>query len=54
MGDYGVYFVFENYGGLIVMVDGLMSIVNDVDSLWFGVNFDMGNFYSEDIYSELE
>ncbi|MEZ6108953.1 MAG: hypothetical protein R3B96_23455 [Pirellulaceae bacterium] len=32
---------------------GLLPLANDVDSPWFGVNLDTGNFHGESIYDEL-
>ncbi|MCA9442997.1 MAG: TIM barrel protein, partial [Candidatus Omnitrophica bacterium] len=34
--------------------DQLLAIVREVDSEWFGVNLDTGNFHSADPYQELE
>jgi sugar phosphate isomerase/epimerase len=31
----------------------MLSLVNAVNSPWFGVNVDTGNFYSNDIYGDL-
>ena len=44
----------ENHGGLTATPAGLLSLVKDVKSPWFGVNLDSGNFHGEDIYAELE
>jgi sugar phosphate isomerase/epimerase len=41
---YGVFLALENHGGLTTEIDGLLSLVRDVKSPWFGVNLDTGNF----------
>ena len=43
----------ENHGGLTETAAGLLSLVRDVQSPWFGVNLDTGNFHSDDPYAEL-
>jgi sugar phosphate isomerase/epimerase len=52
-GTYGVFLALENHGGLTANVDGMLAIVRDVKSPWFGVNLDTGNFQSADIYADL-
>ncbi|MEX0939252.1 MAG: sugar phosphate isomerase/epimerase family protein [Pirellulales bacterium] len=52
-GKFGVFLALENHGGLTSEVDGMLRIVRDVQSPWFGVNMDTGNFHSEDIYGDL-
>jgi sugar phosphate isomerase/epimerase len=52
-GKRGVYLALENHGGPTLTADGLLKFVHDVDSPWFGVNLDGGNFRSEDPYAEL-
>lgn len=53
-GEYGVHLALENHGGPTATADGLLRLVKDVDSPWFGVNLDTGNFHSDDVYAELE
>lgn len=53
-GQHGVHLALENHGGPTATADGLLSLVKAVDSPWFGVNLDTGNFHSDDIYGELE
>jgi sugar phosphate isomerase/epimerase len=53
-GQHGVILALENHGGPTATADGLLAIVRDVNSPWFGVNFDSGNFHSRDPYAELE
>lgn len=50
----GVILALENHGGIVTRVDQLLSIVKEVKSEWFGVNWDSGNFRGEDAYAELE
>lgn len=52
-GRYGVFLALENHGGLTATVEGMLKLVHDVKSTWFGVNLDTGNFHSEDIYGDL-
>ncbi|MEC8159951.1 MAG: TIM barrel protein, partial [Planctomycetota bacterium] len=33
--------------------EGLLRFVNDIQSPWFGVNLDTGNFHSKDVYKDL-
>lgn len=43
-GKHGVFLALENHGGLTTQIDGLLQLVRDVKSPWFGVNLDTGNF----------
>ncbi|MEW4451861.1 sugar phosphate isomerase/epimerase family protein [Bremerella sp. JC817] len=52
-GQHGVFLALENHGGPTATAEGLLKLVNAVDSPWFGVNLDSGNFHSDDIYGEL-
>lgn len=52
-GKHGVFLALENHGGPTATAEGLLKIVHDVESDWFGVNLDSGNFHSDDIYGEL-
>ncbi len=52
-GQHGIILALENHGGPTATADGLLAIVRDVKSPWFGVNFDSGNFHSSDPYAEL-
>jgi sugar phosphate isomerase/epimerase len=52
-GQHGVHLALENHGGPTSTAAGLLSLVKDVQSPWFGVNLDSGNFHSDDIYGEL-
>lgn len=52
-GKHGVHLALENHGGPTATADGLLAFVRDVQSPWFGVNLDTGNFRSDDIYGDL-
>lgn len=52
-GQHGIHLALENHGGPTSTAEGLLALVNDVKSPWFGVNLDTGNFHSDDIYGEL-
>ena len=39
-----MFLALENHGGLTTTIDGIMRLVDDVKSPWFGVNLDTGNF----------
>ena len=52
-GRHGVYLALENHGGPTATAEGLLRFVRDVNSPWFGVNLDTGNFSSDDIYGDL-
>ena len=51
----GILLALENHGGITATPKQLLSIVERVkDSKWFGVNYDSGNFRTEDPYGDLE
>lgn len=52
-GKHGVYLALENHGGPTATADGLLKFVHDIDSPWFGVNLDGGNFRGDDAYDQL-
>jgi sugar phosphate isomerase/epimerase len=52
-GKKGVFLALENHGGPTATAEGLLEIVRDVHSPWFGVNLDTGNFESDDLYGDL-
>jgi sugar phosphate isomerase/epimerase len=52
-GQHGVHLALENHGGPTATADGMLAFVRDVQSSWFGVNFDTGNFSSNDPYGDL-
>jgi len=53
-GRKGIFLGLENHGGLTSTTDGMLSIIRDVKSPWFGAWMDTGNFHGEDVYGELE
>jgi sugar phosphate isomerase/epimerase len=52
-GKHGIILAIENHGGPTMTPEGMLSFIRDVDSPWFGVNLDTGNFHSEDPYADL-
>ncbi|MBD3268114.1 TIM barrel protein [bacterium] len=50
----GVILALENHGGIVAKPEPMLDIIHGVDSEWFGVNFDSGNFHADDPYAELE
>lgn len=53
-GKKGVILALENHGGIVTTAEQLLSIVKAIDSEWFGVTWDSGNFRSADPYAELK
>ncbi len=51
--DKGIMLALENHGGVTARAEGLLEIVQQVNSTAFGVNFDSGNFHMDDPYAEL-
>lgn len=49
----GIILALENHGGIVATAEQLVSIVREIDSEWFGVTWDSGNFRSADPYAEL-
>ena len=52
-GRHGVFLALENHGGLTATVEGMMRLVQDVKSPWFGVNLDTGNFHQWDTLDKM-
>lgn len=52
-GEKGIFLGLENHGGIVETAQQLLAIVKAVDSPWFGINLDSGNFRSEDPYADL-
>lgn len=52
-GSRGIHLALENHGGPTATPAGLLSLVNDVQSPWIGVNLDTGNFHGADVYAEI-
>jgi sugar phosphate isomerase/epimerase len=49
----GVVVALENHGGITGTADQVLRLLGAVDSPWFGLNLDFGNFH-EDPYTEVE
>lgn len=49
----GIILALENHGGIVSRADDLLAIVREVESDWFGVNWDSGNVEGADPYGEL-
>jgi len=50
----GVVLALENHGGITATPEQMLKIIEGVDpSPWFGVNFDGGNFQTDDPYASL-
>ncbi len=52
-GKHGVFLALENHGGLTTQIEGMLRLVRDVKSPWFGVNLDSGNFRGAGLYDDL-
>lgn len=51
----GVFLALENHGGITATPQQMMRIIDGVkNSPWFGVNFDSGNFRTDDPYRDME
>ena len=53
-GRKGVFLGIENHGGIVAECQDLLDIVKAVKSPWCGINFDTGNFHTDDPYADLE
>jgi sugar phosphate isomerase/epimerase len=49
----GITLALENHGGIVATPAQLLAIVRAVNSPWFGVNLDTGNFHGPDPYADL-
>ena len=50
---HGIILALENHGGIVATLDQMMALVKAVKHDWFGVNWDTGNFHTEDPYGDL-
>jgi sugar phosphate isomerase/epimerase len=50
---YGIILALENHGGITATAEGMLEIIKGVKHPAFGVNFDTGNFNTEDPYGDL-
>ena len=53
-GTKGVVLGLENHGGIVAEAADILDIIRAVKSPWFGVNWDSGNFRTDDPYHDLE
>lgn len=53
-GKKGVFLALENHGGVVSDAKGTLAIIREVQSNWFGVNLDTGNFHTDDPYKDIE
>jgi sugar phosphate isomerase/epimerase len=49
----GVFLGLENHGGIVAEPDNLIQMVKAANSPWAGINWDSGNFHTEDPYGDL-
>lgn len=52
-GGRGITLGMENHGGIVAEPENLLKIMHAVDSPWIGINFDSGNYRTEDPYADL-
>jgi sugar phosphate isomerase/epimerase len=52
-GQKGVFVAVENHGGVTAEPDGLLEIIQAIESPWIGINLDSGNFHTDDPYGDL-
>lgn len=52
-GTKGIMLGLENHGGIVAEAEDLLEIVRAVQSPWFGINLDTGNFNTDDPYGDL-
>jgi len=48
-----IYLGIENHGGVVAEPDQLIAIIQAAKSEYAGINFDSGNFHTEDPYTDL-
>lgn len=51
--QYGVIVGVQNHGGFLKTADQTLEVVKRVDSDWFGIVVDTGNFWSADPYDDI-
>ena len=49
----GVFLGIENHGGIVAEPATLVRLVREARSPWAGINFDSGNFHTDDPYADL-
>jgi sugar phosphate isomerase/epimerase len=50
---YGIILALENHGGITATAAQMLAIIKAVKNEAFGVNFDTGNFHTDDPYADL-
>lgn len=50
----GVMLALENHGGVVSDADGTLAIANALNSEWFGLKWDCGNYRTADPYADLQ
>ena len=49
----GVVLGMENHGGIVAEPENILKIMKAVDSPWIGINWDSGNYKTDDPYADL-
>lgn len=49
----GVVLALENHGGVVATPEGMLEILDRIDSPWLAANLDTGNFHTADPYADL-
>lgn len=49
----GVFLGLENHGGIVAEPENLIKMIKAAKSPWAGINWDSGNFHTEDPYGDL-
>ena len=52
-GKKGIFLGLENHGGIVSEPENLVKMVKAAKSSWAGINWDSGNFHTEDPYGDL-
>ena len=52
-GKKGIFLGLENHGGIVAEPENLIQMVKAAKSPWAGINWDSGNFHTEDPYGDL-
>lgn len=52
--SHGVILALENHGGIVPDAPNLLALADMIQSDWFGINLDTGNFRSDDPYRDIQ
>jgi len=52
-GKKGIFLGLENHGGIVAEPENLIQMIKAANSPWAGINWDSGNFHTEDPYADL-